>query len=1385
MPRISRFALVGVVSLFAVLAPCLFADSNQTWTVPHFSDDVAALYKAASDVSFPPGSDAIVLDEENSYVFDAQGRTVQTRYLLYKVLTQSGVEGWGQVLLDWEPWHEGRPAVRARVITPDNVVHLLDQKTLVDAPAADSDNDIYTDARVVRGPLPAILLGSLVEEEDTWTESKPLFDAGTVRRYYFGRIGVPVHDCRLVLDAPAGLPLHYETQLLPDAKSVRTEENGRVKVVFDSGPIEPMDEAEPNLPSDIPAFPNVAFSTGNAWHQVAENYGKLVSDQISLADVGPLVKGLTAGKQSREDKATALLQYLDGEIRYTGVEFGDAAITPRSPGETLKTKYGDCKDKATLLVAMLRAAGIPSYIALLNVGEHQDIAPDLPGMGSFDHAIVFVPGSPDLWIDATDEYARLGELPSGDQGRLALIVRPESNAPTPTPVTSSQDNLLIEKREFYLSENGPARVVEISEPHGSLESAYRSRYADPADKDARKDLTDYVQSQYLADKLDHVDTSDPNDISKHFTLSLESDAAKRGLTDLDSAVVAIRFDTLFSRLPDELEEREKDDSKSAGGAGAKPKKVRTASYQLPLPFVTEWQYNIVPPPGFRPKPLPANQQLSLGPATLAEDFSADKDGVVRATIRFDTVKRLLSVSEAHEMRDQIVQLREGAPILIYFEPIAQALLNQGKIRESLQAYRDLVALHPTEALHHLQLAQAFLAAGLGQTARDEARRAVMLQPDSALAQKTLAQVLECDLVGRQLTPGSDYAGAETAFRAARKLAPDDDSTAGDLAIFLEYNSWGERYGPGAKLKESVAIYQSLTPERLDKIGLKGNPAYALFYSGQFAEALKYAESLNPQPPGVIVASEAGMNGSQAAISEASKRTSTEDDRKKALKTAGEMLMRLRMYPVAADLMEAGASGDNAANTMALASLLRKAHPHEDLHYGNDPLGIAMQATMALTDPELPPEALLGLYSKNARIALNERDQEKRDFDARQRRQAWWQLSRTAGFPADVMLDVVMQSADAKVEGDDASGYRVTLRLPGRTNLIMYVVKEGNNYKYLGDSEDTDAIGLEVLDRVAANNLTGARALLDWMRDAQHLAGGDDPLDGYVFPRIWTKGRDADAAIMKVSAAAILVQTKQTARQGVSVLEAARGTATSDVDKLNISLALITGYRYLDDFQDILKLSTEIAKQYPESRREFLDQGFGLRGLGRFQDADALAQDRLKRIPDDIDAQRELLASALAREDYDLAHGLSLKIVASDTAVAYDLNLAAWTALFTGKVTQEDLANATRAVQLSQNDPYILHTLGCIYAEMEKTKEAREVLIQSMDRLNLIEPDPNYWYAFGRIAEQYGETETAKADYARVTKPARAVDIPDSSYRLAQNRLKILATLPVNGAVAKQ
>ncbi|MBZ5547236.1 MAG: DUF3857 domain-containing protein [Acidobacteriia bacterium] len=1362
------FAILSAVIL--TVFGTAFAASGNPLEAAHFSADAAALYQSASQVAAPADADAIILGYEETFVFDTEGRVVHSRYVVYKVLTQKGAEGWADIALSWEPWHQERPTLRARVITPDNAVHPLDASTITDAPAKETDNRVFSNRRVMRAPLPAIAPGSLVEEETSSKESTPFFGAGTVERFYFGA-SVPVQHTRLVLDVPATFPLRYSSRLLPDLKPERSEAEGRLRLSFDHGPIDPLSEPEPGLPSDEPVYPSVTFSTGNSWQQVAEEYRKIIDKQLATADFKSLVGKLVAGRDSREGKAALILQYLDREVRYTGVEFGDATVIPRSPNETLTRKYGDCKDKATLLVALLRAANIPAEVALLNAGSREDVAPDLPGMGMFDHAIVYVPGSPDFWIDATDEYARLGEIPIADQGRLALIARSGSNELLRTPITSSTDNALTEKREIYLAENGPARIIERSQPHGSSESSYRRAYADKQSKAVKDELTNYVKSQYLAEKLDRMDRSDPNDLSKQFELVLESDRVRRGATDLNVAAAAIRFEGLFSRLPYDLRQREKeDDSKIDKDSGQKPKKKRTSDYQLPAAFVTEWLYTIVPPAGFRPKPLPANAQLSLGPGTLTEEFAADKNGVVHATLRFDTVKRRLTVSEATELRNRVAQLIEGEPILIYFEPIGETLVSQGKVREALQSYRELVALHPKEAVHHLQIAETLLAAGLGEAARAEAQAAVKLEPTSALAEKTLADILEYDLIGRKFRPGSDYAGAEAAFRAVEKLDPDDKATVVNLAILLEHNRWGLRYGPGARLKDALLEYHKLTPEKLAELGQPSNIAFAMFYDGQFSEARKNAQTLNPQPTALIVACEAALNGSQSALAEARKRTAGEEQFKQVAETAGEMLVNLRKYSLAADLEEAGASGANASDTAAYASLYRKTQPHEQLLFPEDAAGVAMRFELLTDDPDVTLDQLRSMSSRNGKSAFI--TPEVLEQIVKEERGTISSKAREGHF-ADVGLDISLARAQPKVQGSDATGYKVTLWASASYKSATYVVKEDGHCKVLATSQFPAAIGMEVLDRIATNDLAGARVLLDWLREDWHLAGGDDPLSGASFPRFWTKGRDADVATMKMAAASILTGYKQTARQGLTILEAARDSVRNDADRLNISLALISGYSNLEEDDKALAVSAELAKLYPESQRVFLGQSFELRALGRFEEADRLAADRLNRISGDVDAMRALVWSATARGDYVKAHALGQNIIDEGKAEPSDLNGIAWVSLFVGKVEPADIENALKATQLSKNNTAMLHTLGSVYAEVGKTKDAREVLVQSMDLLRLDEPNPDYWYAFGRIAEQLGERDAALANYARVTKPKRAIEFPDSSYYLAQVRLRSL------------
>jgi Tfp pilus assembly protein PilF len=1341
------------------------------WAAPHFSADPKTLYEAASAVPMPDGANVMELVEDDSYTFDDSGRMIRVGYFVYKVLTQKGAEGWDSLSVGWEPWHEARPVIRARVIAPDFTVHTLDPNTITETPARGGDYKTYSDDKRLHAPFPAIAPGVVVEEEFTLTETEPLFAQGRVGRVDLGQENVPVAHSRVVFDTPAALPLRTNLLLLPDLKPVRTESGGRVKLIFEVGPLEGIEPREPYLPPELVRFPAIAFSTGESWQRVAAEYGKIVDSRANAATVQATVAPLIAGKKSAADKEAAILDFLDREVRYTGIEFGEAALVPHDPADTLAKKYGDCKDKATLLVAMLRAAGIAANVALLNAGSRIDVPADLPGMGMFDHAIVYVPGKNPLWIDATDRYAHLGQLPVGDQGRLALIASVTTTALVKTPESSSQDNGLLETREFTLADNGPANVVEITQPRGIYESAYRSYYADKPDKDTREGLRGYVKSEYVSEDLTKVDRTDPADLSRPFQLTIACEKAKRGYTGLENAQAAIRVDRLFQMLPDEL--KRKDDSEEKKNTGSdKPKKPRTADWWLNAPYINEWNYRFIPPAGFIPKELPKDTSISLGPAQLTEKFSIDKDGAILAHLAFDSVKRRYTVAEATALRNQVADLINGPAIVVNFEPQGAALLRDGKMKEALASYRALIASNPNVAVHHLQLANVLLEAGMGEAARDEARLAVKLDPNSALAERVLAEILKHDLVGRNLRAGSDMAGAADAYRAAIKLDPDDHTAQGDLAILLEYDPVGRRYGGQSHMKEAIVEYEALGQDKLADLGIANNLAFALFYGGDYAAAYKAAQALNPEPKALFAASMAMMQDSKAGLAEANKRSTDDASFKETARTAGEMLMNIRQYPQAADFLQAGAAGDDAARTLGLANMLRGAQRHEDVKFANTPTDMVKRFAMVPFDATLTKDRLAALLSRNGLKVLNAMDADELKDELEAGKKMNNELAREDS-SLDVTEDILLQILDPKGEGDDSTGYREKVEVLGGETVTNYIVKEDGQYKLLDTGEKPNSIALEMLDRIEAGDLKGAKVLLDWLREDQHLEGGDDPFGGPVFPRFWTKGEAAEARKMKLAAAAILVGTKPTVAQGIAILENGLKNAAGDRERTNIQLALASGYSLQDNFAHLLDVSSALVKQEPESKRAFMYNAEAFMGLNRFDDAIALADERLKLLENDTDALNMKMQVEANRGDFAAARAWGEKLVAQGKENADLLNGIAWFALYTGKVDQDDIAKAIRATEMQKDSPAILHTLACLYAETGNTKDAHDLLLRAMDDWDLDEPNDEVWYVLGRIAEQYGLRDIAIADYRKLEKPKEVLAIPTSTWQLAQIRLKAL------------
>lgn len=1362
-----RWSPHGVLTLLAFLSASTHAIAAESLAeAPAFSLSPADLYAAAS--ATPPPANAVVniIEAADSVRFESDGSRTIRSHLVYKVVNPAAVAGsaFSAVATPWAPWLNDKPAIRARVVSPDGSSRELDPATIVDSAASALDPNLFGDIRVTRAPLPALGAGAVVETEIVMVERVPFPGAGAVTRASLQRL-VPAQHVRLSIQAPSALPFRYRVDAAPGLTPRHTVENGLEQWTFDTGPTVPPDDFPLMVPSDVHMFPTVTFSTGKSWNDIATGYAKIIEEKLSQAKVGDLAARLTKGKTTRDAKIAAIVEFLNHEIRYTGVELAQASLFPSTPAETLARKYGDCKDKSLLLVALLRSAGIDAHLALLSAGARLDVAPDQPGMGLFDHAIVRIAGEPSLWIDATAETARVGQLPAMDRGRWSLVVDSRTSDLVRVDEARSTDNGIVTELEIRLAPYGASEIIETTRPRGADEIGARAIYAAVSDnKKLRESFASYVKQQYSAKDVGAIEHADPRDFSRPFYMTIHALQAQRGSTNLRTAGAYVEIGGLFDSLPADFRYPPDPNDEKA-------KKERVHDYQLGEPHVVELHYRIVPPPGFQATKLPPDSDRELGPARFSEHYSVQADGSVTAELRFDSVKRRFTPAERIQVRDAVAALEKRESTLVNFELAAHALLEQGKLKESFQAYRDLVARSPKDAIQHLRRASALLEAGMGEAARAEALLATRLDPRSLPAQENLGYILRHDLIGRLDGDGADYAGAAAAYRAAAELDPGRPVNRALYAVMLEYDAKGNRYSPKADVSGAIREYQKLTREQLSEAGMPSNLAWALFYTRRFKESLEAAEALSPPPLQIVIAAMAEVDGADKALEEARRRTTSKDQFIDIAGKAGALIMALRDYPLAAALVEAGASGNNAAQGLAFAATLRNAKRHEDLQFPATPEGVARRAfaIQSLAADSMKPDTLLPLFSRSARTAL-----EKLTADERRLAEISMASARGWAYAVDTVTDLALANMQTTVSGDDTVGYRVMMRMGSTPAAVPYfVVKEDGQYRLLGSMMLPSPVAFELLERIKRQDFDGARMLVAWIRDALQTPEPNESDSMLAFPAFWDAGqRDGDSRAVTLAAAAFAAGFSQTAASAATLLEKARSESTDDAEQKRLELALLTAYQVLRRNEQALDMAQRAAARTPRSARAFSAVVGQLVLLGRFSDAEELARKRLQSNADDIDALRMLSMISAAQRKYAEAYQRAVDVTRNGASLLGDQNNAAWLSLFFDRDGGPDVNAAMRASQ-QNNAGAAMHTLACVYAEMGKAREARDLLIQSMTARNMSKPDETTWYGFGRIAEIYGEREIALADYARL----HAGPVPTAEYQttftLAQRRLAVL------------
>lgn len=1251
-----------------------------------------------------------LLEVRLEYVFDAQGNWREHLRQRYRVLTQQGVETWGGTAAGWSPWYMARPELEAQVQDPGGALRKLDPALVAEAPAYPELPDIYGDRRVLRAPLPGVHVGSVVTEATRRWTTRPFFPGGTAFQVVFQN-AIPRDAVELVVDLPASLPFNYE---LLDAR-VKKEETlgaGRRHVVFRGQSLEAVEPAEPYSLSTVPQWPAVAFSTGESWQRIAAEYEAVMNDKLKGSEgVAELARRSVAAGASDLGKANQLLYALHQRVRYVAVELGQSAIVPASPEAVLRRTYGDCKDQALVLVAMLRAVGLPATLALLRAGPGEDVRPRLPALDVFNHAIVVVQSREPFWIDPTSSQARAGELPESDQGRLALIVDSKSSGLTRTPSLSARQNGYLEVREIRLQESGLTQVNEASSGTGVIEQRLRDSYAG-SDAERKTSLTQYVKKQYSADKLVAVSFDGLDDVRKPLRLTLDAEGARVGALGLFRAVVPVDYGLLTSWLPEPVWNDE----------------PRRGHVRVPLRYQAELRYRVVPPPHFRARRLPDLPELDVAPARLTRSYVTEADGTVTATFKFELDRDSLSPGELARLKDGLSNLSSEDADEIELVHESELLLAANRPRDSMRLLQDLARQEPNEARPLLRLATKLGELGFGKQAREKARLAVALDPRSALAQQTLGMALQRDEQGRLLAPGADRAGAQVAFRRALELDESDEPSKLWLATLLAASPTED------ELNEAVSLYEDVPFETLAgyRDGYFVNKAADALLGAHRFEAL--SDRTEQLPAAHAIAAQTHRSGAEAGIAYANRRNLSGAPRAAALATAAGAFYTARRYTEASALyQEAAREAPRYAAVARILSLTRPVEPGS-LSASSPEQAVRQAEIEAILSRPAEPEPVTATRPSRA-----------------------------------VLADVHAATLRASVSGSDALGFRVRVQaseLSGAAKLgHRYVVKQGGRY-VVRAGEPAD-LGCEARERLSRGDVKGAHQWLAWAAEASESEAGDDPLRTPPFERIWAEGK-GDAVL----AAAALCATSS--RGGAAREQLAKARRTGVVEASALEHAVALGARVARAHPEQLAAAERLLTWYPSSFRARELRLEALWALGRLEDVErearrALSDAASARVRY---GSSQWLASALAQTgrapEAQRVYQRAIESSAREQ-LADSYNEAAWAALFVEPRPRDMREFAELAAELSERKSYpALHTLAAVLLDLGELGAAQAAFRQLLDLDDTPDLRDSTRYLQAGLAEAYGLQDVARELYQGVKPPPNGAAL--SSYALAQRRL---------------
>jgi tetratricopeptide (TPR) repeat protein/transglutaminase-like putative cysteine protease len=317
---------------------------------------------------------------------------------------------------------------------------------------------------------------------------------------------------------PEDRDLHHLTHDLDAPETTRLD--GRTTWRWDTPGIAKI-EPEPAGPPIEELVPRVEISTYETWDEFARWYHYLIRKQFeSSPEIREKVGELVAGATSDLEKVRVIYEFVANEVRYIAWEFGVHGFLPYNANTIFTRRFGDCKDKATLICTMLDEVGIEAWPVLIN-GTRQRPKEDLslPLVSHFNHCIAYVPGvDGGLFIDGTAEDHGVRQLPEMDRGAEIVVVRDDGAERHRIPWNSPDELAVVESSTVSIRDDGSAAIEQRSTFTGGYGTMVRDSFE--VESKRAEMIERMLSGRFPGLEVREVRTSDLDDLTTDPTIEL-------------------------------------------------------------------------------------------------------------------------------------------------------------------------------------------------------------------------------------------------------------------------------------------------------------------------------------------------------------------------------------------------------------------------------------------------------------------------------------------------------------------------------------------------------------------------------------------------------------------------------------------------------------------------------------------------------------------------------------------------------------------------------------------------------------------------------------------------------------------------------------------------